>query len=62
MSARAMKNGPEEAADTFYGQSERSFEEQLKSIGATDPRLINAFKRTRERYLEQKRPARGQVS
>lgn len=54
MSARVIKKGPDEAADAFYGQSEHSFEDQLKSMGATDPKLFQAFKRTRERYLEQK--------
>ncbi len=43
-----------DAAEAFYGQSEDAFAEQIKMLGASDPRLIRAFERTRQRYLQQK--------
>ncbi len=55
MTRQTQKAAPYDAAEAFYGQSELKFEEQLRLMGATDPRLLKAFKRTRERYAEQKR-------
>ena len=55
MTRQTQKAAPYDAAEAFYGQSEMKFEEQLRLMGATDPRLIKAFKRTRERFAEQKR-------
>ncbi len=45
---------PNDAAEAFYGQSEEAFAEQIKMLGATDPRLVRAFERTRMRYQQQK--------
>ena len=45
---------PNDAAEAFYGQSEDAFAEQIKMLGASDPRLVRAFERTRQRYLQQK--------
>ena len=55
MTRQTQKAGPYDPAEAFYGQNEMKFEEQLRLMGATDPRLLKAFKRTRERYAEQKR-------
>ncbi len=51
MPMRAKKNVKHDAAEAFYGQSEHSFDKQLEAMGAMDPRLVQAFKKTRERYL-----------
>lgn len=53
MSHEASSHGPQAAAEAFYRQSEDAFAEQIKLMGATDPRLIKAFEMTRRRYLEQ---------
>ena len=42
-----------DAAQEFYGQDEASFEDHLRRLGATDPRLQRAFRNTRERYLKE---------
>lgn len=54
MPTQPSKSEQYDAADAFYGQSERVFDEQLRLLGALDPRLIRAFKRTRERYIKQR--------
>lgn len=54
MSSDPRTQTPRAAADAFYGQSEDAFAEQIKKMGATDPRLIQAFERTRKHYLQQK--------
>ncbi|MFQ1700829.1 hypothetical protein ACJ5NV_09555 [Loktanella agnita] len=62
MPARLRKHSSEDAADAFYGQSESSFDDQLQQLGAIDPRLVAAFKRTRDRYLEQQRDQRPRLN
>jgi hypothetical protein len=52
-----MKNvsqsmSPREAAQAFYGQDEAAFSSMLAKLAESDPRLINVFKRTRQRYIE----------
>ncbi len=53
MSTERVIMKPNDAAEAFYGQSEEAFAEQIKMLGATDPRLVRAFERTRKRYQQQ---------
>lgn len=43
----------DDAAETFYGQNETNFLEQVHQICASDPRLVKAFQHTREIYKQQ---------
>ncbi|PJI93155.1 hypothetical protein BC777_2025 [Yoonia maricola] len=52
-----MKNttqsmSPQEAAQAFYGQDEKSFSEMLSQLTVNDPRLVAIFQRTRQRFLD----------
>ncbi|MBQ2261459.1 MAG: hypothetical protein II336_08835 [Loktanella sp.] len=40
------------AARAFYGQQDRDFADQIAQICGDDPRLIQAFQQTRDRFLE----------
>lgn len=46
-----MPRASDEAAKSFYGQSEKEFAEQINRIASADPRLIKIFENTRKRYL-----------
>ncbi|MDA9979849.1 hypothetical protein N9E38_00240 [Yoonia sp.] len=52
-----MKNvsqsmAPREAARAFYGQDEAVFASIVEKLAENDPRLVDVFKLTRKRYLE----------
>ncbi|HEV8035497.1 hypothetical protein [Yoonia sp.] len=42
---------PDEAAQAFFGQDDKTFSEMLKKLTANDPRLTAIFQQTRERFL-----------
>ena len=54
MTSKTNDLDPHEAAEAFYGQNEEEFAAQLQTMGALDPRLIQAFERTRQRFSQQK--------
>lgn len=39
------------AAKAFYGQTDRAFAAQIAQICGNDPKLMQAFERTRDRFL-----------
>jgi hypothetical protein len=44
-------NEADRAAKAFYGQTDSAFAAQIAEICGNDPKLIQAFTRTRERFL-----------
>ena len=54
MSSQLGTHSANDAAEAFYGQSEENFAATIKALGATDPRLIQAFENTRQRFQAQK--------
>jgi hypothetical protein len=45
---------PREAAQAFYGQDDAAFAEMISKLAVNDPRLLDAFKGTRSRFLASK--------
>lgn len=43
---------PREAAQAFYGQDEDAFSQMVAKLAESDPRLVNVFKNTRNRFLK----------
>ncbi|MBR2657366.1 MAG: hypothetical protein IKD58_12945 [Loktanella sp.] len=46
-----QSNEADRAAKAFYGQSDKAFEAQIAEICGNDPKLMQAFSRTRDRFL-----------
>ena len=49
---RNRPNEADRAAKAFYGQTDSEFAAQIAQICGNDPKLMQAFERTRDRFLE----------
>lgn len=47
----AQSMSPKDAAEAFFGQEDAAFSEMIERLAINDKRLVEVFKKTRDRFL-----------